>query len=565
VFNKQITKPIKKYKKKEMRPQKPQTGLVLTLEQLLATLPSASIKDPKNTLEKHSLSGKQIIALPSSGLAFFSSLRQLDLSDNLITDLSPLSNMPALRHLNISKNKISDLSPLASLCTSLTVLDISAQKNHQLKSLKSLFTPSIGTQQQQQKNKNTKQSKPQNSLPIFVALKTIIVTDNHLEELGFPLITSSSSEGSIDTNPLPVLDTLVLSRNPTLGASSKVEEDDDNASSNSSLWRSISLISSTLRKLSLSDCGIQDPLPSKLELNLLHELRLAKNHISSFPNTIRLKSLQILDVSHNRFDTAGLDSIARFPFLKHLSVAGNPAMMNMTKQGDTEKPTSSKTVQKKMNEFLAFLYLFFKDLHTVDGKKFDREVVKGSLEKLTVRTVKVRVLKRIKQHLAEMLKDEDEQKEEDDNDDDEEEGEDDDDQMMLGHNNRDENDDDDDGANDPTIMLRRRRRQREDSDDDGDEKKKVFDSDDEGEVLEAEDFLKGAAGGAKVQNVNQLAAKALVSVKRRGAPAAASSSSADNKKGGNNNNNNKTVVVPQKDVVSLLQKAAANAKNISQW
>jgi hypothetical protein len=63
-----------------------------------------------------------------------------------------------------------------------------------------------------------------------------------------------------------------------------------------------------------------------------------------------------------------------------------------------------------MKDFLAFLYLFFSDLHTIDGRKFDRDVVKAELDKNLVRQVKLRVV-RGQQQSEEQEEEEEEKKE----------------------------------------------------------------------------------------------------------------------------------------------------------
>lgn len=58
-----------------------------------------------------------------TGLEYAIGLRDLSLGNNLISDLSPLSNLINLRYLNLHNNLFSDLSPLADL-TSLLQLDL---------------------------------------------------------------------------------------------------------------------------------------------------------------------------------------------------------------------------------------------------------------------------------------------------------------------------------------------------------------------------------------------------------------------------------------------------------
>jgi len=59
-----------------------------------------------------------------SGLEYCTSLVELDLSENYIRDLAPLSGLTALEVLRLGENYIQDVSPLASLAN-LRVLDLS--------------------------------------------------------------------------------------------------------------------------------------------------------------------------------------------------------------------------------------------------------------------------------------------------------------------------------------------------------------------------------------------------------------------------------------------------------
>eukprot|EP01051_Picozoa_sp_SAG22_P007594 SAG22_NODE_540_length_9301_cov_422.312758_2_plen_202_part_00 len=61
-------------------------------------------------------------------MSALTSLDTLDLSHNQITDLAPLSALNSLRTLILSSNQITDIAPLAAL-TSLTYLDLNSQLN----------------------------------------------------------------------------------------------------------------------------------------------------------------------------------------------------------------------------------------------------------------------------------------------------------------------------------------------------------------------------------------------------------------------------------------------------
>ncbi|EPY26643.1 hypothetical protein STCU_06152 [Strigomonas culicis] len=77
-----------------------------------------------------------------------------------------------------------------------------------------------------------------------------------------------------------------------------------------------------LRKLSISECGVSS-MPERWFLPLLTELRLAHNQLRSFqPEGVILRSLKILDVSHNELTDAC--TLRRCRFVRQVNVHGNP-------------------------------------------------------------------------------------------------------------------------------------------------------------------------------------------------------------------------------------------------
>ncbi|MCH7550036.1 MAG: TonB-dependent receptor, partial [Candidatus Krumholzibacteriota bacterium] len=84
------------------------------------------------TIESRNLSDNQISDVsPMSGMV---ALTKLELNDNQISDVSPLSSLKALRSLELSNNQISDVSPLSNL-TALTTLTL---KNNLIRDVSSL-------------------------------------------------------------------------------------------------------------------------------------------------------------------------------------------------------------------------------------------------------------------------------------------------------------------------------------------------------------------------------------------------------------------------------------------
>lgn len=66
-----------------------------------------------------------------------SSLRELDLSRNQISDITPLTSLTNLTFLDLSDNRISDITPLKSL-TNLTLLNLNANQISNITPLTSL-------------------------------------------------------------------------------------------------------------------------------------------------------------------------------------------------------------------------------------------------------------------------------------------------------------------------------------------------------------------------------------------------------------------------------------------
>jgi internalin A len=105
-------------------------SLVIPDQQLQAALFCASSKTNCPLLSTSDVQPLQRISAVNSlitnlsGLEWATSLVELDLSGNGITDLTPLQNLPRLAHLNLENNNITDISSLARL-TNLSSLILS--------------------------------------------------------------------------------------------------------------------------------------------------------------------------------------------------------------------------------------------------------------------------------------------------------------------------------------------------------------------------------------------------------------------------------------------------------
>ncbi|MCX8093404.1 MAG: leucine-rich repeat domain-containing protein [Candidatus Goldbacteria bacterium] len=94
----------------------------------------------KNDCEKVSsliqcLNSKNITSI--QGMQYFKNLQELEMYDNQISDISPLSGLTKLRYLNLSNNKISDISALSGL-TDLYSLNLANNQISNITSLSSL-------------------------------------------------------------------------------------------------------------------------------------------------------------------------------------------------------------------------------------------------------------------------------------------------------------------------------------------------------------------------------------------------------------------------------------------
>ena len=268
----------------------------MSIEELILALPSTQ-PEKVATL---TLAKKSILRLPAQ-LAFLKALRRLDLSHNALSDVTPLSKIPTLSQLKLANNNLQDLSPLAPL-VGLVVLDVG---HNQLTSL-------AGIERMR-------------------GLKAIIAPDNRLQDL-------TAFEKLSDSGAAP--ETIVVSRNPLRSVDAVAP---------------LALFAPTLRKLSASHCELT-AVPT-FDMPLLNELRLSGNALTEFPEGTAFRSLKILDVASNQFDT--LASMTKFSFfIDQLSIHGNPVAA-----ADDEADA------RLLRRMVARL---FKNVTVLDGKKFDR-------------------------------------------------------------------------------------------------------------------------------------------------------------------------------------------------
>lgn len=533
------------------------------------------------------IKSKRLTRLAGNVLASFSPdlLRHLDCSDNEISDLAPLAALRNLKHLNVSKNCVADLSALAHLAETIAVLDVSGQKRNALTSLASMFqfpvTPDAAGSAASSENNNSNSSKQlstgkarkqqqliaqkSGSTVVFQNLKAIVANDNPaLASLGFfsaalalnkqqqdqkqqqqqqqqlkkkkkqklggkdgeetvagaETADDSSSSAAALISPLPVLETLIVSRDQALVKSGQPMDDDDDAGE--SLWNSLTVVSPTLRKLSASECNIYAIPP--LDLPLLGELRLARNHITHFSLAHKFKSLQILDVSSCPLRRAGFFTLARFPFLKQLNVHNTAYIAKLermkTKEMKKKKKNSGSNVGDAdgVNEAIEQLAVFYKSvfefLKIVDGKKLD-DLLRNVDESLLTNDQLKRKKRRI---LAEMESEFKEDPEESDDDNAENIDEDEDEAAAAVVDGSDQSDDDEEEGDNGVIFGHHSVKKLKESGSRRQRKGKGEDGDDD-DALDGEAFIKKVLGSAAAFNNNNKGKNVINAVRRRGAGA----------------------------------------------
>ena len=96
-------------------------------------------EDFRTSLTSYDLSHRRITDSELKQAAYMSRVQNLDLSNNRITDITPLSTLKSLQTLDLSNNRITDIAPLSSL-TNLQVLDLSNNQIADLTPLCSLWS-----------------------------------------------------------------------------------------------------------------------------------------------------------------------------------------------------------------------------------------------------------------------------------------------------------------------------------------------------------------------------------------------------------------------------------------
>ncbi|KAI9393836.1 hypothetical protein POPTR_005G007900v4 [Populus trichocarpa] len=260
-----------------------------------------------------------------SFLSGFSTLKSLDLSDNMFTGSTGLNGLRNLEELYLGSNKFNNniLSSLSGFST-LKYLDLSNNSftgSTGLNGLRNLETLYLG-------NTDFKESILIESLGALPSLKTLDASYSNFTHFGKGLCNSSSlEEVFLDDSSLPA-----------------------------SFLRNIGPLS-TLKVLSLAGVDFNSTLPAQgwCELKNLEELYLLGNNLKGVlpPCLGNLSFLQILELSHNQLEgNIAFSHLSHLTQLEYLSVSNNYFQVPIT-SGSFMNLSNLKFIACDNNELIA--------------------------------------------------------------------------------------------------------------------------------------------------------------------------------------------------------------------
>ena len=249
------------------------------------------------------LDARELGIVDLTGLEFAINLQWLDLLDNRVQDISPLSGLSRLLHLRISRNPASDdLSPLAGNVALVTLhagsrglSDITPLAN--LLSLKELWITSSSVSDI-------------SVLARLTALEELVMADNNVSDIS-PLAGLTSLQ-ILDLPGNPIADFSPFAK---LTALKRLQLGETGITDISFL---AGLTALRVLDLHINDISSVEPLRS---LTALEDLSLYRNSISDISALAPLTSLRELSLGVNAIeDIASLRSMTR---LERLSLGGN--------------------------------------------------------------------------------------------------------------------------------------------------------------------------------------------------------------------------------------------------
>lgn len=303
------------------------------------------------------LKNKGLTSIPATVDSLMREVRKMDLSGNNLVDISPLASLAHLSNLCLSSNP--NLGSLRGLGSRLVVLTVA---NCGLTSLAGLEESRL-------------------------TLRTLIANDNNIRLMSPSTQKGASSsalvlEAVANYNALATLElceTVVLTRNAALCDLYKGEDVTEEAAAVETLVKGgetselkqaraarhplfVFEKMSHLKKLSLSECGVRS-LPVHWFLPMATEVRLARNHLTSLqPEGVIMRSLKILDISHNDIDA--IATLRRCRFLRQISLRGNPLLSTYEGRDKEEERTDAVAVPVSLQRSLSRL---LPSLESIDG------------------------------------------------------------------------------------------------------------------------------------------------------------------------------------------------------
>ena len=235
-------------------------------------------------------------------IANLTELYRLNLSKNQVTNLGPISNLFRLKYLALSSSGLAELDPLACL-TRLITLDLSSNSISNLAALSNLTN-----------------------------LTSLLLNNNqvgNLEPLSglTNLVTLNLSNNSIDSaaslSTLTALTSLDISHNQlvnTNGLATLAQLTNLNLSNNQLLDISDLGALVQLKTLSLSSNYVSD-VRALGQLTQLHTLDLSNNQVTDPSTLSNLPNLSSLDLSNNQ--VSDLANFSKLPHLSTLDLSGN--------------------------------------------------------------------------------------------------------------------------------------------------------------------------------------------------------------------------------------------------
>ncbi len=232
-------------------------------------------------------------------------LEELNLADNFISDIAPITSFIKLKSLNLSGNVIKDITDLTDSLNNLQSLDLS-------KNMLSDIAPLSG----------------------FAKLKSLNLSENLIEDISALSSLSLLSELDISYNYVNKLDG--ISRLPQITTLNLAGTQVENLSKIASYTKLINLnISETiitdlsalknidsLTTLNVSNTGIKDFSP--LESTNIKNLTAANNSISNLLTIARISTLEVVDLTNNL--VVDLSPLVALTKLKNLNIQGNYPM-----------------------------------------------------------------------------------------------------------------------------------------------------------------------------------------------------------------------------------------------